>query len=299
MKLTTIILTFNEEIHIERAINSVQCFSDRIIVVDSGSTDRTVELAKALGAEIKLNPFVTQAKQFNWALNQLSEDTEWIFRLDADEVVSPLLSKSIKSFLENEGHDYYGAVVNRRMTFLKKRIQYGGLFPVGVLRLFRYGYGKSEDRWMDEHIIVNGTVVNLEGELIDNNLNSLKWWIEKHNNYSSREVVAMLVEDFDLTYHADKNEFMAKQAKAKRKIKENIYYRIPVGLRAFIYFIYRFVIRLGFMDGSKGIAFHILQGFWYRYLVDLKLNEVKEFIKDNDVDTKTAILKVLGIKVDN
>jgi glycosyltransferase involved in cell wall biosynthesis len=298
MTLTVVILTKNEERHITRALASVLGIADRCVVVDSGSDDRTVELAEARGAKILVHPFVTQAQQFNWALGQLPDDTEWVLRLDADEIVTEALAQQIKETLPNLGPDTKGIYVSRRMHFLGRPIRWGGLFPIRVLRVFRHGAGRCEDRWMDEHILVDGATADLSGEIVDDNLNSLTWWTEKHNAYASREVVDLLNLEYGFMAHETVADIRGgQQAGVKRWLKEKVYARLPDGLRAFAYFFYRYVVRLGFMDGKEGTAFHVLQGFWYRYLVDMKLHEVQTYIKKNNVDVETAIRDVLGIDV--
>ena len=298
MYLTVVILTKNEERHITRALASVLGIADRCVVVDSGSDDRTVELAEARGAKILVHPFVTQAQQFNWALGQLPDDTEWVLRLDADEIVTEALAQQIKETLPNLGPDTKGIYVSRRMHFLGRPIRWGGLFPIRVLRVFRHGAGRCEDRWMDEHILVDGATADLSGEIVDDNLNSLTWWTEKHNAYASREVVDLLNLEYGFMAHETVADIRGgQQAGVKRWLKEKVYARLPDGLRAFAYFFYRYVVRLGFMDGKEGTAFHVLQGFWYRYLVDMKLHEVQTYIKKNNVDVETAIRDVLGIDV--
>lgn len=294
MALTVIILTWNEALHIARAIRSVQQVTDRILVVDSGSTDDTVAIAHAHGAEVLVHPFVTQAKQFNWALDQLPEDTDWVFRLDADEIVSPALAQSLAQTLPVLPAIVAGASVARRMAFLRRPIRWGGVFPVRITRVLRYGRGRSEDRWMDEHILLDGAEAHLDGELLDDNLNPLGWWIDKHNAYASREVVEILDAEFGFL-NRDRHDVLKGQAGVKRWIKEKVYAQMPGGLRAFGYFFYRYVLRLGCLDGTAGTGFHVLQGFWYRYLVDMKLYEVKAAMKGEDLDAVTAIHKVLGI----
>lgn len=296
MTLTVIILTRNETLHIGRAIRSVQRVADRIVVVDSGSTDDTVAIAKAHGAEVLVNPFVTQAKQFNWALDQLGEDTEWIFRLDADEIVSPELAQSLKHTLPELPDTVAGASVARRMAFLRRPIRWGGVFPARITRVLRYGRGRSEDRWMDEHILLHGVEAHLEGELLDDNVNPLGWWIDKHNTYASREVVEILDVEYGFL-NRNRYDVPKGQAGVKRWIKENVYAQMPGGLRALGYFLYRYVLRLGFLDGTAGTSFHVLQGFWYRYLVDMKLYEVKAAMKAENLDPVSAIHKVLGINL--
>lgn len=298
MTLTVIILTKNEERHIERALACVAAIADRCVVVDSGSTDRTVELAMAAGATVLQKPWVNYATQLNWALDQLPDDTEWVLRLDADEIVTEPLAAEIRKKLTALPAQTQGIFVSRRMHFLGRRIQWGGVFPVRVLRLFRHGHGHCENRWMDEHIIVDGDTAEFSGEIIDDNLNSLTWWTEKHNSYASREVVDILNQEYRFTPQETIASLSGgQQAGIKRWIKENIYARLPGGFRVFAYFFYRYFFRLGFLDGKEGTAFHILQGFWYRYLVDTKLHEVKSHMDNNSVDAVTAINEVLGIDV--
>ncbi|MDE8652414.1 glycosyltransferase family 2 protein [Novosphingobium album (ex Liu et al. 2023)] len=296
--LTVIILTRDEEQHIAQAIGSVAGIADRVFVADSGSTDRTVAIAEKLGAVVRFNPWRNYATQFNWALDQLPEDTEWVLRLDADEIVTPDLAREIGAQLAVLDTEIDGAWVSRRMTFLGRPIRWGGVFPVRVLRLFRHGRGRCEDRWMDEHVLLSGPTVDFSGEIVDDNLNSLTWWTAKHNAYASREVVDLL----NLRYRFMAHETVAdlrggKQAGVKRWIKEHLYACLPGGSRTFIYFTYRYIIRLGFLDGREGTAFHVLQGFWYRFLVDAKLFEVEQHMQRHGSDATAAIKAVLGIDV--
>ena len=298
MKLVAIILTFNEEQHLARCIASVQGVATDIVVVDCFSTDTTLEIARAHGARVIQHEWVNHATQFNWALTQLAPDTDWVLRIDADEVLTPSLVAEIQARLPGIGPEIDGVYWGRRMTFQGRLIRHGGVFPVRVLRLFRYGRGQCENRWMDEHIKVAGPTMDFVGEMIDDNLNSLTWWTAKHNSYASREAVDLL----NLKYG-----FMARDSVAslraasqpgiKRWIKEQVYARLPGGLRAFVYFLYRYVLRLGFLDGQAGTAFHFLQGFWYRYLVDAKVAEVKRYMREQDVGVVEAIARVLGVQL--
>ena len=298
MTLTVVILTFNEERHISRAIDSICEVAQHVVVVDSGSSDQTVSIAKSLGADVITNNWVNHATQFNWALGQLPDHTEWVLRLDADEITTPELANEIAVFLEQVQEGINGAIVSRRMTFLGRKIRHGGVFPIRILRLFRHGKGRCEDRWMDEHIIVEGATAELKGEIIDDNLNSLSWWTEKHNGYASREVVDILNLEYDFMPVESVADIRSGQhAGMKRWIKENIYSRLPGGFRAFAYFFYRYFLRLGFLDGKEGLAFHFLQGFWYRFLVDAKLFEVRKYMREEKVDAVKAIKKVLSIEV--
>lgn len=295
--LTIIILTRDEEKHIARAIGSVKELASRILVVDSGSTDRTREIAESLGAEVVFNPWRNHATQFNWGLDQLPPETGWVMRLDADEIVTPALVDEIALRLPELTDDVQGVNMGRRMTFMGRTIRHGGVFPIRVLRIFRHGAGRCEDRWMDEHIKVSGPVAELAGEIIDDNLNPLTWWTAKHNAYASREVVDLLNLEHGFMPHDTVAGLGTGQAGAKRWLKEKVYARLPGGLRAFMYFFYRYVLRLGFLDGREGLAFHVLQGFWYRFLVDAKRAEVRAYMARHSVDAPTAIREVLGIDV--
>ncbi len=276
MQLTVIILTLNEDKHLLRCLRSLNSIADSIIVVDSFSTDNTIQIAKDCGATVMSHEFINQAQQFNWALKQLDNQTEWVLRIDADEYLTPALNLAILNKLSKVKSNINGIYFNRRMSFQGKLIKYGGVFPVPVLRLFRYGYGECENRWMDEHIKVTGDTEYLRDEIIDDNLNNLTWWTNKHNNYASRQAVDLLNLEYnfnDLNSIASIN--LGKKTEKKRWFKEVIYARMPRGFRAVFYFLYRYIVRLGFLDGREGANFHFLQGFWYRYLVDAKVDEVK------------------------
>jgi glycosyltransferase involved in cell wall biosynthesis len=298
MRLVAVILTYNEEKHLARCIDSLVGLVDDTFVVDCFSTDATVQIARAHNVQLLQREWINHSTQFNWALTKIPSDTDWVLRIDADEIVSSELWNEIKSSLASVDQDIDGIYLNRRMSFQGSLIRYGGVFPVRVLRLFRFGKGECENRWMDEHIKVLGATLNFNGEIIDDSLNTLTWWIDKHNNYSSREVIDLL----NYEYKFMPSDSVAKllgggQVGFKRWIKENIYSNLPLGARAFAYFFYRYVIRFGFLDGQAGASFHFLQGFWYRYLVDLKLLEVRRYMRQNGCHVKTAIERVLGIKV--
>jgi glycosyltransferase involved in cell wall biosynthesis len=298
LKLVAIVLTLNEAQHLPRCLASLEGVVDQVLVADSFSTDDTIRIAQSHGARVVQHPFVTQAIQFNWALTQLDANTDWVLRVDADEYLTPDLAAEIRSRMPGVGNEIDGIFLDRRMTFQGRLIRHGGVFPVHVLRLFRYGRGECENRWMDEHIKVAGPTLQFKGELIDDNLNTLSWWTDKHNRYASREAVDLLNLEYGFMPHDSVASLQGgSQAGLKRWLKEVVYARLPGGLRAFAYFFYRYVIRCGFLDGRAGGAFHVLQGFWYRYLVDAKVAEVRRYMRDRNCDVRIAIEAVLGIRV--
>lgn len=298
MKVVAIILTLNEAQHLPRCLASLAGVVDQVVVADCFSTDDTLRIAEAQGARVMQRAWVNHASQFNWALTQLDADTDWVLRIDADEYLTPELAAEIRALMPSIGSEVDGVLCGRRMTFLGRLIRHGGVFPIRILRLFRYGRGECENRWMDEHIKVAGPTVDLKGELIDDNLKSLTWWTDKHNKYASREAVDLLNLDYGfMTRDSVASLRGGNQAGVKRWLKEVVYTRLPGGFRAFAYFFYRYVIRLGFLDGQAGTAFHFLQGFWYRYLVDAKVGEVQRYMQSQGCDVVTAIDRVLEIKI--
>lgn len=297
-RLTAIVLTFNEEQHLSRCLSCIKDIADEIVVVDCHSTDKTIDIASSFGATVLQHRWVNHAIQFNWALKNLCKDTQWVLRIDADEYLTPQLIAEISQHLPVIGDDINGIYCGRSMTFQGKQIRFGGVFPVRVLRLFRYGHGQCENRWMDEHIKVEGKTYDFDGQIIDDNLHSLTWWTDKHNRYACREAVDMLNLEYRfMEFESISKIFGGNESTVKRWLKEGIYSRLPLGLRSFAYFIYRYVLRFGFLDGHAGTAFHFLQGFWYRYLVDAKIAEVKRYMKNSNIDVVEAIDRVLGIRV--
>jgi glycosyltransferase involved in cell wall biosynthesis len=232
MNRTAVILTLNESQHLPRCLASLEGVVDHVLVVDSFSRDDTGRIAESHGAKFVQHAFVNYASQFNWALTQLDENTHWVFRIDADEYLTPELAAEIRERLSNLGPDLDGVFCGRRLIFQGRLIRFGGLFHIRVLRLFRYGRGRCENRWMDEHIKVAGPTTNFRSALIDDNLNSLTWWTNKHNSYASREAVDLL----NLKYSFLPVDSVASfangpQASFKRWIKERVYARLPAGFR--------------------------------------------------------------------
>ncbi|MFQ8704522.1 MAG: glycosyltransferase family 2 protein [Thomasclavelia sp.] len=268
--LTTIILTFNEEKNIANAINSVKSISKRIVIVDSFSTDKTVEIAESLGAEVIQHEFVNQAKQFIYAMNILDIKTIWIMRLDADEIISKNAAKEIEGICNiNINSDINGIVVRFEVNFLGKALKHGGIYPFRKMIVFKNGKGYMEDRNMDEHIVLlEGKAIETKNDSYHKDYKNLSTWIDKHNKYSSREV-----NDYFDSYKNNKSVNLNKSARFKRFIKFKIYYKLPLGTRAHLYYFYRYYFKLGFLDGKEGKIFAFMQAYWYRFLVDAKIYE--------------------------
>ncbi|MEQ8387304.1 MAG: glycosyltransferase family 2 protein [Alphaproteobacteria bacterium] len=276
--LTVIILTYNEEKHLARALASVRPVAARIVVVDSHSNDATCRIARDAGADVLQHDFVNQAQQFNWALENAGVTTGWVMRLDADEVVEDDLAREIEARLGALGPEIAGIRLRRKHIFLGRWIRWGGRYPVTLLRLWRNGAARSEQRWMDEHIVLlRGRVVTFRGGFADHNLNDITAFTEKHNRYATREAVEIINQRYGLF---PRDEIMTAGNKLsgpalKRYLKENVYNVAPAVLNATLYFIWRYFLLLGFLDGKPGFIYHFLQGYWYRVLVEAKVFELE------------------------
>ena len=240
-----------------------------------GSTDATVEICKKYGAKVANRRWTTYAEQFNWGLDNLPIQTPWVMRLDADEELTEGLVAELSTLLSSASEGIDGVYIRRRVYFLGRWIKHGGYYPTWLLRVFRNGGGRCESLWMDEHIVVKGgKTVRMYQDLIDRNNKDLTFWVDKHNHYANREVKDILAKRVGGALADDQLiQELHGQVKARRWAKNNLYGRAPLFFRSFIYFIYRYFFRLGFLDGAEGLIFHFLQGFWYRFLVDAKLFE--------------------------
>lgn len=277
LPITALILTFNEEQHIERCIRSLDGVAERVCVIDSFSTDRTVEIARGLGAEVLQNPWKNYATQFQYGIDSLDIRSAWTLRIDADEYLEPGLQDSLRTWFASPQPEVNALYLRRKIVFLGRPIRHGFFYPAMMLRIWRSGLGRIEQRWMDEHILLDAPVsATLQGDLVDHNLNDLTWWVAKHNGYATREVYDMVeILERGRTEKDSGMAAMTGQAARKRFLKEQVYARLPATMRTSLYFFYRYVIGRGFLDGKEGFFFHFLQAFWYRTLVEAKLFELE------------------------
>jgi glycosyltransferase involved in cell wall biosynthesis len=277
--IAAVILTKNEEKHIARCINSLLGICEEIIVVDCYSTDDTVNVAESLGARVYKHKWLNYATQFNWGVHNCQIAADWIWRIDADEFLSDGLGKAVKKAIASCPENVNGIYVRKRIDFMGHPLLHGGWYPTYHLKVFRCGHGDCENRWMDEHIrIFDGITITIRtGNQVDANLNDLTWWTNKHNGYASREMIDMIMMEYEID---DKSEevhpkLFGTEEQRKRWLKIR-YIKLPLFLRPFLNFILRYIFRGGFLDGKEGFIWHILQGFWYRMLVDAKIFELKK-----------------------
>ena len=291
LDITAIILTYNEEKHIKRCILSIKKIVKRIILIDSFSSDKTLEIAKKLKVKIYKHKFVNQAKQINWALKKIRFQTNWILRIDADEYLTNELKKKIRQNITSLNSNYDGISFNRVIKFLNKEIYYGGTSPHKTLRIWRNKKGRSEDVWMDEQIIVKGKVFHISQNLIDENLNELRWWKHKHRNYALREAINFFYDKEKKNYNKiDKN---LNNVRKSKQFKNKIYYKFPIFLRPFLFFLYSLIYRLGIVNGWQGLVFYYYQVLWFRLLVDFNIFKLNRLIrKKNNLNEAIKISNI-------
>ncbi|WP_338412927.1 glycosyltransferase family 2 protein [uncultured Sphaerotilus sp.] len=299
LDLTVVILTKNESIHIARALENIRGLAEDVVVVDSFSTDDTVEIAKAHGAVVLQNKFINHAKQFQWALDNAEIRGKWVMRLDADELIEPELRTELERRIPTLPDDVVGINLKRKHIFMDRWVRHGGRYPLVMLRIWRKGNGRIEDRWMDEHMVVwGGRTITMKGSFADHNLHDLNYFTTKHNGYATREAIEVLIQMRRLgpRDNALNAKSASAQAAVKRALKESVYNRLPFTVSASLYFLWRYVVQLGFLDGRSGLVYHFLQGYWYRFLVGAKLMELQNGIRglNDPEEIKAKILDLTG-----
>lgn len=272
--ISVLVPAFNEEIHLEECIRSVAGWTSEIYVLDSFSTDRTAEIAERMGAKCLQHRFEGYARQKNWALENLPFANEWVLILDADERVSLELRDEICAMLAHGGCECDGYYLNRRVMFYGKWIRHCGWYPSWNLRLFKHARGRYEDRPVDEHVILQGKVGHCKNDLIHEDLRDMESWIAKHNRYSTLSAETYTRMQESGSTGGLEPRFFGNQAERKRFIKEKIWLRLPG--RAFLYFLYLYIFRLGFLDGRHGLRFCVMRGI-FEHFNTVKLWELQHY----------------------
>jgi glycosyltransferase involved in cell wall biosynthesis len=274
--VTVIVLTFNEERNLSACLASVAPWAHRIVVVDSGSTDTTVDIAKGFGADVIAHPFETHARQWMFALQSTGVSTEWVLALDADQRVSPELREAIATFVAGGGAGIDGVYVRRRQVFRGRWIRYGGYGGKHLLKMFRPGAVRIDAAdLVDHHFRVAGPTTRLRGDLVEDNANEadISVWIAKHNRYATLQAMEELNRAGARPIPGGPWRSASPDARTDRL--KAAWRRLPLFVRPFAYFAYRYVLRLGFLDGKEGFIFHFLHAYWYRLLVDIKIDELR------------------------
>lgn len=283
-----IILTFNEEVQLPRLLKSISGLNAQIFILDSGSTDHTVRIGQEHGAIVQQHTFHNHPQQWDFALKNFNLETPWVIGLDADQVVTEQLYRRLQHFQEEEYRDVNGIYFNRKNYFKGKWIKYGGYSPFYLLKMFRLSCGHSDlNENMDHRFIVQGkTVIWKDGDLKEENLkeNKIRFWIDKHNRYSDLLAEEEIERRLQLRTQTLQPLFWGTPDERTAFLKQQ-WWRMPLFIRPFLYFIYRYIFRLGMLDGGRGFIFHFLQAFWFRLVVDIKINELLQAPKySNDAE---------------
>ncbi len=298
LPITAIVMTYNEEKNLEECLKSIYDYVDEIIVVDSYSNDKTEVISKKYTNKFYQNTFINQAKQFIWALNNCDIQNDWILRIDADERWTREGFNELTRIIKEENID--GIYVRMKIYFMDRWLRYGDMYPNYFLRVFKKSKGNMEDRWMDEHIKVDGKVYYSNIDVIEANYDrqeNISLWTNKHNKYSTREAIEFLLMSEKLREINTIANLFGNKTERKRWIKENLYFRTPLFIRPFIYFIYRYFFKLGFLDGKEGFIFHTLHAFWYRFLVDSKIYQIRKLSKKYNKSIQEIIYEHYNIKI--
>ena len=274
-RLSVVILTLNEEHNLPDCIASLRGLNCELFVIDSGSTDRTMGIAVNAGAHVINHPFENYSAQRNWAQNQLPDTSGWVLHLDADERLTPELVAEINHILsEDPAAD--GFLLRKRTVFMGRWIKHGGHYPAYHLRLFRKSKGSCEERLYDQHFLVPGEVRKLKHDYIDVVCSDLTTWVRRHVRWADLEALEML--SASLPANAVHPAAFGNPIQRKRWLRR-LYGSGPLFLRPFLYFGYRYFLRLGFLDGKEGLIFHFLQGCWFRFLIDARIYEISKRVE--------------------
>ena len=280
--LTAIVLTKDEEKNLPDCLSSLRGFASRVVVVDSGSTDRTVDIAREYGADVFTHPFHGYAHQFNWGLDNAGIDTEWVLRIDADERMTEAVKAECAPILEAKRESGVGGItMEADFYMLGRRLRFGGA-KKRKLMIFRNGWGRIEERYMDEHTILSeGRDVRIRARFDHYDFKSVGHFASKLVWYSGREVM-------DVLGAQGEEDLQNAGIRRTRKLKTGLYYRLPRFFRVLCVFIFRYIFQLGFLDGAPGLIYHFMYSFMYRFLVDAKLYEAQ---KTGKYDTTITALE--------
>jgi glycosyltransferase involved in cell wall biosynthesis len=292
LDLTIIVLTYNEEKNLPDCLQSLQAIPAPVFVVDSFSTDSTISILKEKNITHVQHPFVNYSVQRNWSQSNDPFQSSWVLHLDADE----RLSEELKKWLIHDFSSYNeadGFIFSRRAVFMDKWIRYGGHYPNRFLKLYKKSLGKCEDKAYDQHFICEGKKVIIPNKDIINILSdNLGRFIDRHNTWSLMEAIEILKQERSGEV---KSSLSGNPIERKRWMKNNLFEKSPLFLRSFFYFIYRYIFRLGFLDGRQGLIFHVLQGFWFRFLVDAKVYEIRKEMKEMNMPLEAVIKNKYGL----
>lgn len=279
--LTVIVITYQEEKNIAACLESIFPVTKNVFVVDSFSTDKTQSILKQYDVKFCEYEFISYKDKREWAQNNNPFDTEWVFHIDADERFTPELQRWLLTAFEVESTMTDGFMFSRKTLFMDKWIRFGDHYPNFHLNLFKSSQGYVEEKAYDNHFVVrSGATRIIKGaDIINIVADSIDTMIKSHNKYASVEADEIIS---GIKAGEIRPNLFGNPIERKRWLKVKVFESTPLFVRAFAYFIYRYVFRLGFLDGREGLIFHVLQGFWFRFLVDAKVYERRKYSDDNN-----------------
>tara|TARA_Y100000389_G_C17426848_1_gene500074 strand:- start:656 stop:1498 length:843 start_codon:yes stop_codon:yes gene_type:complete len=268
-------LTFNSDKTIRNSLKKASKISRNIYVVDSFSSDKTIEICKSFHCKIIKRKFKNYSEQRNWIIKKLNKKNYlWQLHLDADEVLDFKLIKKINHTIKNNKQNKSAFLIKRKYYFLNKKINFPGLNE-WHLRLFKSRTTYCENTLYDQHFITNSSKGKIYGYVHDNDKYNLKQWKQKHVKWASFEAKNFIKKNFftnKFKYQDDPRYFY-------RSIKI-IYYKLPLFVRPCLYFIFRYFFKLGFLDGKIGFMYIFYQCLWFRFLVDKNIYKLQKLKKD-------------------
>lgn len=264
-----LILTFNEEENIAACLRSVVDWAQQVLVVDSGSTDKTKEIVRSMGVEVVSNTFENFSKQRNFALDQIdSSYNGWVLFLDADEYLTPEIRNEIQIAIKS--NDFTNYFLNRKFIWQGKWVK-RGYYPSRIIRLFKFGFARCEDRIVNEHLVVEGKSGYISADFIHKCRKPISFWVEKHIQRAQMEALELA--------QPSKNQIQTtlfkNRVETKRWIRIHIWEKLPIFIRPFLLFFYRLFIQGGLLDGRRAFGYHFLQTLWFTMLIDIFYLEIK------------------------
>ncbi len=272
LPVTVAVMVLNEEKNLPELLRTVMPWAADVVVVDSFSTDATMDIAKRMGARVYQHQWEYYAAQNNWTLDNVPISTPWVLWCDADDRVTPALASEIARCVCDDKSPLVGYYVNRRVVFLDRPIMHNGWYPNRTLRLFKYGCGRFEDRKVHERFVPNGPVGYLKNDLIHDDLRSLHEFVERHNRYSTTEAEYLFSRSLGVTPGGLEASLTGDWAQRRRFVKERIWQRLPA--RPLLRFIWMYIIQRGFLDGMPGFIFAVMISY-HEFVINAKLWELR------------------------
>lgn len=279
LPLSALVLARNEEANLHACLENICSFVEDVVVLDSYSADRTVEIAGRFPCRVLQHEFLNFAEQRNWALRNIHWRHEWLLTVDADETFPEELIREIGGAIRSSQYDGY--FINRRYIFLGRWIRHGAKYPLWTIRLFRIARAVHEDRASTAHALVDGPVGYLKHDIRHEDRKSLYYLIDRHNKYSTADAQEMLLLEKGLLQQGVPARFFGNSVERRRAIKEKIWPRLP--FKPLLLFLYQYFFRLGFLDGYPGAAFCLLMAIQV-FHTDIKLYEMRQRLARGEIE---------------